>query len=164
MGSRLNCSTQHPRGIPKRAIAKRIVTATAIVGDSVGPTEYSWRARPKSPPDYLRRASTSDRSRFFLFMGALGENLTTRGNRIVRGLRVVSTLQSRWNSILRLTKVRAPARRFNVYPGIQAAIYDPEVKVAIRARHLGPRRLSGGVLNRWRDSIHRYNHVGGQVV
>ncbi len=110
-------------GIPKRAVAEAIVTTSGIVGDSWahpdihgGPNQALLVITSEGIDELIARG-------FALFYGALGENLTTRGiDR--RDLRVGQRYRA-GEVFFELTKRRAPCATLNVYPGIQAAIYDP---------------------------------------
>jgi MOSC domain-containing protein YiiM len=71
---------------------------------------------------------------FALFHGALGENVTSRGlNR--RSVRVGQRYRI-GEILVEITKVRAPCETLNVYPGIQKAIYDQDVKAGNHASPL----------------------------
>ncbi len=115
-----------PGGIPKRAIGEAIVTSAGIVGDSwAHPNIHGGRNQAL----LLIAAEGIDEligQGFSLFYGALGENLTTRG--IDRREMRVGQRYRAGEVFLELTKLRAPCATLNVYPGIQAAIYDPDVK------------------------------------
>jgi len=113
-------------GIPKRAVAEAMVTTSGIVGDS-------W-AHPDihGGPNQALLVITSEgideliAQGFALFYGALGENLTTRG--IDRRQMRVGQRYRAGEVFFELTKRRAPCATLNVYPGIQAAIYDSQVE------------------------------------
>jgi MOSC domain-containing protein YiiM len=115
-----------PGGIPKRAIAEAIVTPAGIVGDSWahpnihgGPNQALLLITSEGIDELITQG-------FGLFYGALGENLTTSG--IDRRQMRVGQRYRAGGVVLELTKLRAPCDTLNAYPGIQAAIYDPQVK------------------------------------
>jgi len=115
-----------PGGIPKRAISEAIVTSSGIVGDSWahpaihgGPNQALLLITSEGIDELIAQG-------FSLFYGALGENLTTRG--IDRREMRVGQRYRAGDVFIELTKLRGPCATLNVYPGIQAAIYDPEVK------------------------------------
>ena len=115
-----------PGGIPKRAVAQANVTSSGIVGDSWahpnihgGPNQALLLITSEGIDELIAQG-------FSLFYGALGENLTTSG--IDRREMRVGQRYRAGDVFLELTKLRAPCDTLNVYPGIQAAIYDPQVK------------------------------------
>src|SRR5258708_37436066 len=115
-----------PGGIPKRAVAEAIVTTSGIVGDSWahpdihgGPNQALLLITSEGIDELIAQG-------FALFHGALGENLTTRG--IDRRQMRLGQRYRAGEVFLELTKVRGPCSTLNIYPGVQAAIYDPEVK------------------------------------
>ncbi len=113
-------------GIPKRAVAEAIVTTSGIVGDSWahpdihgGPNQALLLITSEGIDELIAQG-------FALFYGALGENLTTRG--IDRRQMRVGQRYRAGEVFFELTKRRAPCATLNVYPGIQAAIYDSQVE------------------------------------
>lgn len=115
-----------PGGIPKRAIPQGPVTALGIAGD--GHANPRVHGGPRQAILIVTSEGLDELKEqgFALYHGALGENLTTRGLnrksvRIGQRYRIGDTL-------LEITKVRSPCDNLNVYPGIQKAIYDDEVK------------------------------------
>jgi len=77
---------------------------------------------------------------YSLYPGALGENITTLGVD-----RAQWRAGQRWRvgqSIVELTKIRAPCETLSVYgAGIQKAVYDPQVKAGDPS---SPRWAMGG--------------------
>ncbi|HEY6392713.1 MAG TPA: MOSC domain-containing protein [Bryobacteraceae bacterium] len=113
-------------GIPKRAVAEAIVTPSGIVGDSWarphihgGPNQALLLIASEGIDELVAQG-------FALFYGALGENLTTSG--IDRRQMRVGQRYRAGEVFFELTKLRGPCATLNVYPGIQPAIYDPQVK------------------------------------
>jgi MOSC domain-containing protein YiiM len=113
-------------GIPKRAISEAMVTTAGIDGDSWahpeihgGPNQTLLLVTSEGLDELIAQG-------FSLFYGALGENLTTLG--LDRRQMRAGQRYRAGEIFIELTKVRAPCATLNVYPGIQAAIYDPEVK------------------------------------
>jgi MOSC domain-containing protein YiiM len=113
-------------GIPKRAVSEALVTVTGIVGDSCAHPDIHGGSNQSLLLIASEGLDELNAQGFSLFFGALGENLTTRG---IDRRQMRSGQRYRAGEVfLELTKVRAPCATLNVYPGIQAAIYDPEVK------------------------------------
>jgi len=117
-----------PGGIPKRSISEATVTAEGIRGDSWahpdihgGPNQALLLITAEGIDELVAQG-------FALFPGALGENLTIRGiDR--RALRAGQRFRA-GQVFLELTKRRAPCATLNVYPGIQQAIFDPQMKAS----------------------------------
>ena len=78
---------------------------------------------------------------FSLFPGALGENLTTAG--LDRRLMRPGQRYRAGEVFLELTRLRGPCAALDVYgPGLQKAIYDPQVKAGDPSiASLGPQRI-----------------------
>ena len=115
-----------PGGIPKRSIPKGVVTPLGIAGD--GHAHPQVHGGPRKAILIITSEGLEELKEqgFALYHGALGENLTTRGlNR--RSVRVGQRYRI-GEILVEITKVRAPCETLNGYPGIQKAIYDPEVK------------------------------------
>lgn len=115
-----------PGGIPKRPIPAGVVTPLGIAGDRHAHPQVHGGPRKAI---LLLAAESIDELKeqgFALYHGALGENLTTRGlgRRSVR----IGQRYRIGEILIEITKVRAPCETLNVYPGIQKAIYDQEVK------------------------------------
>ena len=115
-----------PGGVPKRPIPAGVVTPLGITGD--GHAHPQVHGGPRKAILIITSEGIDELKEqgFPLYYGALGENLTTRGlNR--RGVRVGQHYRI-GEILIEITKVRAPCETLNLYPGIQKAIYDPEVK------------------------------------
>jgi MOSC domain-containing protein YiiM len=113
-------------GVPKRPIPNGVVTPLGITGD--GHAHPQVHGGPLKAILLITSEGLDELKEqgFRLYPGALGENLTTRGlNR--RSVRVGQRYRV-GEILLEITKVRAPCETLNVYPGIQKAIYDQEVK------------------------------------
>jgi len=115
-----------PGGVPKRPIPDGIVTPLGIAGD--GHAHPQVHGGPRKAILLITSEGLDELKEqgFPLYHGALGENLTTRGvnRRLVR----VGQRYRIGEVLLEITRVRAPCDTLNVYPGIQKAIYDQEVK------------------------------------
>jgi MOSC domain-containing protein YiiM len=116
-----------PGGIPKRPIPEAVVTAEGIRGDRWshpdihgGPNQALLLITSEGIDELIAQG-------FFLFPGALGENLTTLGlDR--RQIRIGQRYRA-GDVFFELTKRRAPCATLNIYgPGIQQAIFDTQVK------------------------------------
>ncbi len=115
-----------PGGIPKRAIPQGSVTALGIAGD--GHRNPQVHGGPRQAILIITSEGLDELKEqgFAVYHGALGENITTRGLnrksvRIGQRYRIGETL-------LEITKVRGPCQTLNIFPGIQKAVYDDEVK------------------------------------
>jgi len=115
-----------PGGVPKRPIPNGIVTPMGITGD--GHAHPQIHGGPRKAILLITSEGLDELKEqgFALYRGALGENLTTHGlNR--RSVRVGQRYRI-GEILVEITKVRAPCETLNAYPGIQKAIYDPDVK------------------------------------
>jgi len=115
-----------PGGVPKRPIPNGIVTPLGITGD--GHAHPQIHGGPRKAILLITSEGLDELKEqgFALYRGALGENLTTHGlNR--RSVRVGQRYRI-GEILVEITKVRAPCETLNAYPGIQKAIYDPDVK------------------------------------
>jgi len=115
-----------PGGVPKRPIPNGIVTPLGITGD--GHANPQIHGGPRKAILLITSEGLDELKEqgFALYRGALGENLTTHGlNR--RSVRVGQRYRI-GEILVEITKVRAPCETLNAYPGIQKAIYDPDVK------------------------------------
>jgi len=115
-----------PGGVPKRPIPNGIVTPLGITGD--GHAHPQIHGGPRKAILLITSEGLDELKEqgFALYRGALGENLTTHGlNR--RSVRVGQRYRI-GKILVEITKVRAPCETLNAYPGIQKAIYDPDVK------------------------------------
>ena len=114
-------------GVPKRAIPEAEVTPHGVVGDACAHPQF--HGGPRKAVLLITSEGIAELAElgFPVYHGALGENITTAGlDR--RGLRIGQRYRV-GPSIVELTKVRVPCETLNVYgPGIQAAIYDAQVK------------------------------------
>ena len=114
-------------GIPKLPVAEATVTHEGIVGDSWahphihgGPKQALLLICSESIEELMAKG-------YPLYPGALGENLTTNG--LDRRQMRTGQRYRIGEVLIELTKVRAPCNTLSVYgAGIQAAIYDPQVK------------------------------------
>ncbi|MBV8072963.1 MAG: MOSC domain-containing protein [Acidobacteriaceae bacterium] len=113
-------------GVPKRPVLFAQVGLLGIEGDE---HRYQYHGGPEQALLLLAAevVDTLTAEGWWVFYGALGENLTTRGldyRRWRAGQQfLVGTVR------LQLTKPRAPCSALNPYgPGIQSRIYDPLVK------------------------------------
>ena len=115
-----------PGGVPKRPIPDGVVTPLGITGD--GHAHPQIHGGPRKAILIITSEGIDELKQlgFALYPGALGENLTTGGlNR--RSVRVGQRYRV-GEILIEITKIRAPCETLNVYPGIQKAIYDQEVK------------------------------------
>lgn len=115
-----------PGGIPKRPIPAGVVTTLGIAGD--GHAHPQVHGGPRKAVLLITSEGLDELKEqgFPLYYGALGENLTIRGlNR--RSVRVGQRYRI-GDILIEITKVRAPCETLSVYPGVQKAIYDQEVK------------------------------------
>jgi len=116
-----------PGGIPKRPIPEAIVTLEGIRGDSWahpdihgGPNQALLLITSEGIDELVSKG-------FPLYPGALGENLTTTG--LDRRQFRAGQRYRAGEAFFEITKRRAPCATLNVYgPGIQQAIFDPQVK------------------------------------
>jgi MOSC domain-containing protein YiiM len=115
-----------PGGVPKRPIPGGVVTTLGITGD--GHAHPKIHGGPRKAILLITSEGIDELKEqgFAVYHGALGENLTTRGldRRSVR----VGQRYRIGGILVEITKVRAPCDTLNAYPGIQKAIYDPDVK------------------------------------
>lgn len=113
-------------GIPKRAIPSGELTAAGVTGDS---WRYPFHGGPRKAVLLITSEGLEELASlgFPLSPGALGENLTTRGlDR--RELRFGQRFRV-GTAVIELTRMRTPCATLDVYgPGIQAAIYDAQVR------------------------------------
>jgi MOSC domain-containing protein YiiM len=115
-----------PGGIPKRPIPVGVVTSLGITGDSHAHPQVHGGPRQAVLLITSEGLDELKELGFPLYYGALGENLTIRGlNR--RSVRIGQRYRI-GDTLIEITKVRAPCETLNVYPGVQKAIYDQEVK------------------------------------
>ena len=103
------------------------MTADGIVGDSHAHPQF--HGGPRKAVLLITSEGIAEVAAlgFPLFHGALGENLTTEGldRRAVR----IGQRYRIGQATLEITKLRLPCETLSVYgPGIQAAIFDPQVK------------------------------------
>ena len=116
-----------PGGVPKRPILEATVTAEGIRGDSWahpnihgGPRQAILLITSEGLDELIAQG-------FPLYAGALGENLTTHG--LDRRHMRLGQRYRIGDVFLELTKMRGPCATLDVYgPGIQRAVYDPQVK------------------------------------
>jgi MOSC domain-containing protein YiiM len=116
-----------PGGIPKRAVPEALITPEGIRGDRWSHPEIH------GGPNQALLIITSEgidelvAQGFPLYPGALGENLTTLG--LDRRQFRIGQRYRAGEVFLEITKRRAPCATLNVYgPGIQRAVFDPQVK------------------------------------
>jgi MOSC domain-containing protein YiiM len=105
-------------GVPKRAIPSGDVTALGIAGDECA--HPGIHGGPQQALLLITSEGIAELTAlgFPLYPGALGENLTSSGQRYRVGA-----------IIIELTKVREPCAQLNIYgPGIQKAVYDVQVQ------------------------------------
>ena len=115
-----------PGGIPKRPIPAGVVTTLGITGDGHAHPQVHGGPRKAILLITAEGLDELKEQGFPLYSGALGENLTVRGlNR--RSVRVGQRYRV-GEILIEITKVRAPCDTLNVYPGVQKAVYDQEVK------------------------------------
>ena len=126
MASVLQVSTS-PGGVPKHAIPEGFLGPLGIEGDGHDHPKFHGghtRAILMISSEGIEELKAAG---FPLFLGALGENITTEGvdRRLWRS-------GQRWrigNAVIELTKMRVPCDQLNVYGrGIQKAVFDPQVK------------------------------------
>ena len=116
-----------PGGVPKRPIEEAIVTADGIRGDSWAHPDIHGGLRQALLLITSEGTEELIAQGYPLFHGALGENLTIRG--LDRRFMRVGQRYRAGEVFLELTKLRGPCETLNVYgPGIQKAVYDPQVK------------------------------------
>jgi len=114
-------------GVPKRAIEEGEITPFGIAGDGYNHPRIHGGPRQAILLISSEAITELNALGYFLYPGALGENITTAG---------VDRKQwragQRWRvgqAILELTKPRAPCETLSVYgSGIQKAVYDAQVK------------------------------------
>jgi MOSC domain-containing protein YiiM len=113
-------------GIPKRAIPSGELTATGIVGDAWRYPFHGGR-RKAILLSTIEGIEELVAQGYPLFVGALGENLTTRGlDR--RELRLGQRFRA-GSAVIELASIRVPCATIDVYgAGIQAATYDAQVQ------------------------------------
>ncbi|HTS75015.1 MAG TPA: MOSC domain-containing protein [Bryobacteraceae bacterium] len=114
-------------GIPKRAISEAEVTTLGLAGD--GHAFPQIHGGPRQGILIITSEGLEELTRqgFPLYAGALGENLTTRG--LDRHAVRVGQRYRTPGVVFEITKIRVPCETLSVYgKGIQAAIYDAEVK------------------------------------
>ena len=110
-------------GIPKVAIPEGIVTPLGLEGD--GHAHPSIHGGPERALLLVTAEGIEElaASGFSLAYGSLGENLTTRGI-ARREWRVGQRWRIGPEAVIEITKRRGPCQTLNMYPGIQAAIFD----------------------------------------
>jgi MOSC domain-containing protein YiiM len=115
-----------PGGVPKRPIPAGVVTPLGITGD--GHAHPQIHGGPRKAILLITSEGLDELKEqgFAVYHGALGENLTIGGldRRSVR----IGQRYRIGDILIEITKVRAPCETLNAYPGIQKAIYDPDVK------------------------------------
>lgn len=116
-----------PGGMPNRPIAEARLTRNGIAGDA-------WRhpaihGGPRRAILLITAEGIDELAvqGFPVYLGALGENITTRGlDR--RSLRIGQRLEA-GEAVIELTSIRAPCHALNVYgKTIQRAMYDARVQ------------------------------------
>lgn len=115
-----------PGGIPKRPIPEAIVTAAGIQGDRWAHPDIHGGPRQALLLITSEGLDELTSQGFAVYPGALGENLTTLG--IDRHELRVGQRFRIGDVYFELTKRRAPCATLNVYPGIQQAIFDQQMK------------------------------------
>lgn len=115
-----------PGGIPKLPVPEAFVTAEGIRGDRWAHPDI--HGGPKQALLLITSEGIDELAAqgFAVYPGALGENLTTGGIdrrdfRIGQRFRIGDVY-------FEITKRRAPCATLDVYPGIQQAIFDAQVK------------------------------------
>ena len=122
--------------VPKRAVAKAVVTPLGVTGDSHDHPRFHGGPRQALLIMTAEGIEELVAQGFPLYPGALGENLTTRGID-----RKMWRIGQRWRAgevIFELTKMRVPCSTIEVYgAGIGEAMYDPEVRAGDPRRRCG---------------------------
>ena len=114
-------------GVPKRPVDSVEVTPFGLAADSHAHPQIHGGPRQALLLITAEGIEELAALGFPLYFGALGENLTTRGlDR--RALRIGQRYRA-GEALIELTKVRVPCDTLSIYgPGIQAAVYDADVK------------------------------------
>jgi MOSC domain-containing protein YiiM len=114
-------------GMPKRPVDSADVTPLGVTGDSHAHPQIHGGPRQAVLLITAEGIDELIALGFPLYFGALGENLTTRGlDR--RAFRIGQRYRA-GDALIELTKVRVPCDTLSAYgPGIQAAVYDRDVK------------------------------------
>jgi MOSC domain-containing protein YiiM len=114
-------------GVPKRPVDSAEVTPLGLAGDSHAHPQFHGGPRQALLLITAEGIEELTALGFPLYFGALGENLTTRG--LDRRTFRIGQRYRAGDTLIELTKVRAPCDTLSVYgPGIQAAVYDRDVK------------------------------------
>jgi MOSC domain-containing protein YiiM len=116
-----------PGGLPKRPIAEAVVTAEGIRGDSWahpnihgGPNQALLLITSEGIDELIAQG-------FPLYLGALGENLTTEG--LDRRQMRPGQRYRAGEVVVELTELRVPCETLDVYgPAIKKAIYDAQIQ------------------------------------
>jgi MOSC domain-containing protein YiiM len=111
-------------GVPKRVVAEAQVTALGVEGDGHAHPEIHGGADRAVLLITAEGIEELAALGFPLTYGSLGENFTTSGIGR-RDWRVGQRWRIGTDTVIEITKRRAPCKQLNVYgPGLQAAIYD----------------------------------------
>jgi MOSC domain-containing protein YiiM len=116
-----------PGGVPKHAIPEGFLGPLGIEGDSHDHPKFHGGPTRAILMISFEGIEELKALGFPLFLGALGENITTEGvdRRMWRS-------GQRWrigNAVIELTQMRVPCDQLSVYGhGIQRAVYDSQVK------------------------------------
>ena len=116
-----------PGGLPKRAVSGGLLASLGIQGDGHahpgihgGPRKAILLIAAEVLEDLVRRG-------YPVYVGALGENLTTRGID-VRRLRIGDRIRA-GGALLEITQPRGPCTALDIYgPALKQEIYDSRVK------------------------------------
>ena len=114
-------------GIPKLPVTEAVVTPQGIQGDACAHPQF--HGGPKQALLFICSEAIEEliAKGYPVFHGALGENLTTLG--LDRRQMRAGQRYRIGEVFVEFTKVRAPCSALDVYgPGIQAEIYDKQVK------------------------------------
>jgi len=116
-----------PGGLPKRAVASGFIATLGLRGDKHA--HPAIHGGPRKAVLLIAAENVEELTHlgFPVFPGALGENLTTRGLDY-SGLRIGDQLRA-GGALLEITQPRGPCNQLDIFgPGIQAEIYDSQVK------------------------------------
>jgi MOSC domain-containing protein YiiM len=114
-------------GVPKRPVARGIITPLGLEGDACAHPEI--HGGPRQAVLIIASEVIEDLAArgFPVTYGSLGENLTTSGLDVSQ-IRIGQVLRA-GNALLEVTKIRRPCATLDVYGnGIQKEIFDRQVK------------------------------------
>jgi MOSC domain-containing protein YiiM len=116
-----------PGGLPKRAVSGGFIASTGIEGD--GHFHPGIHGGPRKAILLIAAEVVEElqRRQYPVYLGALGENLSTRGIDVCN-LRIGDRVRA-GGAMLEITQPRGPCTALDIYgPTIKAEIYDQRVK------------------------------------